>query len=99
MALKSILAANEIEIPRTRDLEELLELVKEGGIELPEGLVASTWLTPWATTFRYQDLDVEAALEAATSAIGLAQQVLDEDSGKPSRLRLPSSRRRPSPAG
>jgi hypothetical protein len=41
-------------------------------------------LTPWAVDFRYEDetadLDTDAALEAATAAIGLAEEILDEDS-------------------
>jgi HEPN domain-containing protein len=83
-ALKSILAAREIEIPRTHALGDLLDLVTDSGIEVPKALASAGWLTPWAVDFRYEDetadLDTDAALEAATAAIGLAEEILDEDS-------------------
>jgi HEPN domain-containing protein len=83
-ALKSILAAREIEIPHTHNLGELSKLLlAETGILMPAALNDVDWLTPWGVTFRYDDpsisLDTDAGLAAATAAIGLAEEVLDED--------------------
>jgi HEPN domain-containing protein len=86
-AAKAVLAVSEIEIPYTHDLGKLFSALLPAGIELPAGLASVAWLTPWGTTFRYEDpnddLDVDAALEAATAAIGLAEHVLDEDNTDP----------------
>ena len=49
-ALKSILAAAEIEIPHTHDIEQVLRVVIEAGVELPGGLVSAEWLTPWGVS-------------------------------------------------
>jgi HEPN domain-containing protein len=82
-ALKSILAAREIEIPHTHNLGELTKLLTDTGIPLPPPLSDVDWLTPWGVSFRYDDpsisLDVDAGLAAATTAIGVAEEVLDED--------------------
>jgi HEPN domain-containing protein len=83
-ALKSILAAREIEIPHTHNLGELTKLlVAETDIAMPAALNDVDWLTPWGVTFRYDDpsisLDTDAGLAAATAAIGLAEEVLEED--------------------
>jgi HEPN domain-containing protein len=83
-ALKSVLAAREIEIPHTHDLEELVELLVTDEVPLRQALVEVDWLTPWGVTFRYDDpsvpLDPDKGLEAATAAIGLAEEILGEDS-------------------
>jgi HEPN domain-containing protein len=82
-ALKAILAANEVEIPLTHNLGRLSAEVVSTGTDLPGSIASVTWLTPWGTTFRYEspsdDLDIESAVEGAAAAIGVAQQVLDEN--------------------
>jgi HEPN domain-containing protein len=81
-AMKSILAAGEIEIPYTHDLGELSELLTENDISIPPSLRKLDWLTPWGVTFRYDDpsisFDTDAGLTAATAAIGLAEETLAE---------------------
>jgi HEPN domain-containing protein len=82
-ALKAVLAGNEVEIPLTHNLGRLIAEVIAAEVTLPSSLSSVTWLTPWGTTFRYEDpredLDIDAALEAATAAIGLAEETLAED--------------------
>jgi HEPN domain-containing protein len=77
-ALKSILAVHAIEIPRTHDLAYLVELLSDQ--EIPDPVASSDWLTPWGVLFRYDsypdELDRDKALEAATMAVGLAEQSL-----------------------
>ncbi len=82
-ALKAVLAERMIEIPRTHDLAYLVELLENLAIEAPEPVASSDWLTPWGVLFRYDDnpddLDRDRALEAATAAISLAEQVVAEN--------------------
>ena len=52
-ALKAILAAQAVEIPRTHDLAYLVEQISDLGIETPEPLASCDWLTPWGVLFRY----------------------------------------------
>lgn len=79
-ALKSILVEHRVEIPRTHDLGYLIEVVSAQSVDLPAAVSESDWLTPWGVLFRYDDgpattLDRDRALEAATSAIGCAEEL------------------------
>lgn len=78
-ALKAVLAGRAVEIPRTHDLGYLVELLEGLEIEIPEAVSLSDWLTPWGVLFRYDSypeaLDRDKGLEAATAAIGLAEEL------------------------
>jgi HEPN domain-containing protein len=76
-ALKSLLAKHAIEIPRTHDLGYLIEVLSSLDVEIPATISSSDWLTPWGVLFRYDD-DRDGALEAATAAIGFAEQLVNE---------------------
>lgn len=79
-ALKIALVLAEVELPRTHDLEQLVEQVKEAGTEIPSELASVEWLTPWAAELRYDEptpLDRTAALAAAESATNWAAALLD----------------------
>ena len=62
----------DVELPRTHDLESLVEQVEEAGIKVPEeALPVFDWLTPWAAGMRYDKptaLDRAAALAVGESA-------------------------------
>jgi HEPN domain-containing protein len=79
-SLKSVIAGSEREVPRTHDLEELVQLVEDSVPELPATLASSSWLTPWAVDFRYEEpqapLDTDAALSAAQTALDTAKRAL-----------------------
>ncbi|MFL5817805.1 MAG: HEPN domain-containing protein [Conexibacter sp.] len=79
-ALKAALTLSEVETPRTHDLSFLVELLGEHGIEAPPALIESEWLSPWAVTTRYDDLDEVldrgAAIAAASSAIEWARALV-----------------------
>jgi HEPN domain-containing protein len=80
-ALKSALAIAGIEIPHTHDLSYLAELLEQAEIEVPDAIQRAGWLSAWGVTFRYEDADDlnrDAAFEAATEAIALAEEVLAE---------------------
>jgi HEPN domain-containing protein len=81
-SLKSVIAGSEREVPRTHDLEELVQLVEDLGTEMPVALASAAWLTPWAVDFRYEEpqapLDTDAALSAAKTAIDAAKRFLSQ---------------------
>lgn len=84
-ALKIALVLADVELPRTHDLEFLVRLVRESGVDLPAHLSNPEWLTPWAADFRYGDpvaLDRPAACSAAESAIAWAGSMLAQHSGE-----------------
>lgn len=76
-ALKAAIAHQESELPRTHDLEYLLELLKAGGDDSLASLEELAWLNPWAVTMRYDEqeapLDRSGALESAEAALGRAE--------------------------
>jgi HEPN domain-containing protein len=79
-ALKVALVLADVELPRTHDLESLVEQVEEAGIKVPEELSSVDWLTPWAAELRYDEptaLDRAAALAVAESAAGWSGAQLD----------------------
>lgn len=79
-ALKAALVLTETELPRTHDLELLVELVQASGIEVPDELTSVEWLTPWAAELRYDEpapLDRAAALSVAERASDWAAALRD----------------------
>jgi len=83
-ATKAVLAFSQAPAPRTHDLAYLVELLATHGIEVPATIAEPEWLSPWAVTTRYDDLDDtldrHAAIDAAQSAIDWAQELLRQDS-------------------
>lgn len=78
--MKIALVLAEVELPRTHDLEQLVEQVKASGTKVAEELSSVEWLTPWAAELRYDEpapLDRAAALAAAESASNWATALLD----------------------
>jgi HEPN domain-containing protein len=80
-APKAVLTLRAIEIPRSHDLGYLVERLEGLEDELPQAVASSDWLTPWGVLFRYDDdpavsLGRDRALEAATAAVGFAEQVV-----------------------
>jgi HEPN domain-containing protein len=78
-AIKSALASQGVEVPRTHDLTYLVEVAMERGIEAPLSLDDAERLTPWAVATRYDEvvagLDRAAALELAVAAVDWARAV------------------------
>lgn len=78
-ALKVALVLADSELPRTHDLELLLEQVKGAGTAVPDELSNIEWLTPWAAELRYDELialDRAAAVAAAESASSWAASLI-----------------------
>ena len=69
------------ELPRTHDLELLVEQVEGTGTKVPDKLSGADWLTPWAAELRYDEpiaLDRAAALAAAENAASWATSLLGD---------------------
>lgn len=79
-ALKAALVLADVEIPRTHDLELLVEEVNEAGTATPDDIAGVEWLTPWAAEFRYDEpaaLNRAAVLVVAERAVGWAASLVD----------------------
>jgi HEPN domain-containing protein len=76
-SLKAMLALEELPIPRTHDLTFLVELLVEHGIAPPAPVSRAEWLSPWAVSTRYEDiddtLDREQAIQLASLAVEWAR--------------------------
>ncbi len=57
--LKAVLSFHAIPYRRTHDLVELIDLLVEHDVSLPDSLEQARELTPFATEFRYDDLPGE----------------------------------------
>lgn len=64
--LKALLALGGHTYPRSQNIGLLIDLLAEVGVSLPEELLAVETLTPFATTFRYDDLPLEESLDRRT---------------------------------
>ena len=58
--IKAVLSLREVRYRRTHDLVELIELLRENGIDFPESLEEVRLLGPFAAEFRYDDLPEES---------------------------------------
>ena len=56
--LKALLAAREVDYPKTHNLRVLVELLSAEGIRLPEKLAEIDRLTQFGTTFRYDSISI-----------------------------------------
>ena len=72
-SLKAVLFSRQIEFRRTHNLIELVQLLRKGGIEMPFSDDLLERLTPFAVTFRYDDMDID--LVTREDAAGLVVKV------------------------
>lgn len=84
-ALKAVLAARSVEFPRTHNLAQLLDLLREQGLPLPADGQNLPRLTPFGATLRYdmvpegaleQPLDRTWAMETSRRAVTWAEGIL-----------------------
>jgi len=85
-ALKAVLLRKGIEFPLIHDLEELLEIARQGKIQLPEWAENIATLTPYAVETRYPghwedfvEADVIEALELAKRIVDWAKAIVSAD--------------------
>ncbi len=84
-ALKAVLLFNKIDFPLTHDIEELLELGKQGGLTLPSQIEEVGSLTPDAVEARYPghfeeitSPDVDEAIRVAEVVLQWAREIVGE---------------------
>ena len=75
-ALKALLVADQVEFPRTHDLEELLAILRQAGRRCPAGLDQVKELTPMAVQTRYPGFDDPVEESEVDEAIRLANETL-----------------------
>ena len=75
-ALKAVLLFKKIEFPLVHDIEELLELAREGGVAVPPEIDEAGSLTPYAVEARYPGHLEEMASPDVNEAVRLAEAVL-----------------------
>jgi HEPN domain-containing protein len=61
-AIKCVLSFRAVPYRRTHDLAELIELATENAIDFPNDLSSSVTLTPFAVSFRYDELPPAAGV-------------------------------------
>ncbi len=81
-SLKAVLALREVEFPYTHDLDGLLELCRNNGLDVPEALSNVDRLSPYGVQLRYGsispgDLDRDEALRWAASAVEWAGGIIE----------------------
>ncbi len=59
--LKAVLAQSAVPYRRTHDLLELFDLLRKNSLSYPVDLEETRRLTPFASTFRYEDLPLDLA--------------------------------------
>lgn len=71
-SLKAVLFSRQIEFRRTHNLVELTELLRSFGLEPPVSNERLRRLTPFAVTFRYDDMEVRVITPETATAITMA---------------------------
>jgi HEPN domain-containing protein len=89
--IKSVLALKSIRYRKSHDLAELIDLLKDNGIQIPSFLENAVNLTPFAVEFRYDFLPPEnenserinraEINELAQNAIDWASSILSDNKG------------------
>jgi hypothetical protein len=80
--IKAVLAMRGVIFAKSHDLEYLIELVTQAGIEAPDELNGAQELSPWAAEFRYEGedppaLDRSAMLTRIVCLRAWAEQQMD----------------------
>ena len=82
-ALKSVLLCNKVSFPLIHDIETLIEIGQQAGMQFPAWADEAATLTPYAVETRYpgyyedfHDAEVHQALEIAQQAIEWAKSII-----------------------
>lgn len=57
-ALKVALVLANVDLPRSHDLRELVDIAADNDIAVPGSIEQAHWLTPWAAQLRYEMLEL-----------------------------------------
>jgi len=75
-ALKGVLVAQQLEFPKTHDLEVLLLLIRDAELNWPPELDKAKEFTPFAVQSRYPGFDDPITQTDVAEAIAIAEQVI-----------------------
>ncbi|MBI5115240.1 HEPN domain-containing protein [Candidatus Poribacteria bacterium] len=75
-AIKAVLLSREIEFPLTHDIEELLKIAEDNGVQLPENICEAGLLTPYAVETRYPGYSYEVTETDLNEAMRMAELVM-----------------------
>ncbi|MDP2984007.1 MAG: HEPN domain-containing protein [Candidatus Latescibacter sp.] len=75
-AFKAVLLSKGIDFPLTHDIQELLDIIEEGGLVLSLDILDSSSLTPYAVEARYPGYWGNITQKEVEEAIELAQKVV-----------------------
>ncbi|NLA75595.1 MAG: HEPN domain-containing protein [Deltaproteobacteria bacterium] len=76
--LKAFLVWHQIEFRKTHDIQELLDLVSDVDVNLPESIAESANLTPYGVEYRYPGDYPDATMKDAAKALEVVRHVRDE---------------------
>ncbi len=86
-ALKALMIENSITFPLTHDIQQLLELIEQAGLNIPREILDVDQLTPYAVETRYPGLyeeiseeEMKVALELSRKTVQWVQMIIDHDS-------------------
>lgn len=74
--IKAVLLSQKIEFPLTHDIEELLEIAENNGIQIPERIREAGFLTPYAVETRYPGFWHVVAEADVKEALGMAELIM-----------------------
>lgn len=75
-AVKAILVAQQHDFPKTHDIGELLDLVRDAGLAVPAELAEARRLTPYAVAGRYPRFGEDVSPDEWREAGALADRVV-----------------------
>jgi HEPN domain-containing protein len=82
-AIKAVLLLSKVDFPLTHDIEELLEITRTSGIDLPEEVQEAGLLSPYAVETRYPGHwfeitpdDIQEARKVAEATVSWANEHL-----------------------
>jgi HEPN domain-containing protein len=76
-AVKAVLGSRHVRFPHVHDLETLLTVLSENGVDVPDPMWEARKLTPYAVEARYPSVAKEVTEEQYAEAVRLAQATVD----------------------
>jgi len=75
-AIKAVCIAHRLSFPFVHDLDRLLRLLQEAGVEIPHSVFLARRLTPYASVVRYPGDYLPVTEQECAEAVSIARDVL-----------------------
>lgn len=75
-AIKALLVHKAIQFPKTHSISDLLTLLQQGGVPVPEEIRPTSMLSAYAVETRYPGLSEEVTAEDYGDALDLAERTI-----------------------